>query len=99
MLQKKDKTTKSKSYTVTDHKGMVLNIESDGGKWLVVTCPFDPELVTQARTIDEAFVMAYDAKKLLDACRAEAAQSPRAKTNTRKPVRVARRAKSVGTNT
>ncbi len=59
-----------KSYTVTDGT-LVLNLESDGGKWLVVTCPFDPELVTQARTIDEAFAMAYDAKKLLDACRME----------------------------
>lgn len=59
----------AKIYTVTDGS-LVLTLESDG-KWLVVTCPFDPELVTQAKTIDEAFAMAYDAKKLLDACRAE----------------------------
>jgi predicted RNase H-like HicB family nuclease len=59
---------------------MVLNLESDGGKWLVVTCPFDPELVTQARSVDEAFAMAYDAKKLLDECRAEANRA-RAGTN------------------
>lgn len=59
-----------KTYTVTDGN-MVLTLESDGGKWLVVTCPFDPELVTQARSIDEAFAMAYDAKRLLDECRAE----------------------------
>jgi predicted RNase H-like HicB family nuclease len=73
----KKKAGKSKSYTATDGE-LVLNLESDGGKWLVVTCPFDPELVTQARGIDEAFAMAHDARKLLDECRAgNARKAPR----------------------
>lgn len=71
----KSKTIKRrKQYTVTDGT-LVLTLESDGGKWLVVTSPFDPELVTQAKNIDDAFAMAYDAKKLLDECRAERAKS------------------------
>ncbi len=85
MKKKNGKQTKPNVYTVTDGKGMVLNLESDGGKWLVVTSPFDPELVTQARTIDEAFAMAYDAKKLLEECRAEAARSRPAAAASRAP--------------
>lgn len=73
-------TKRAKQYTVTDGN-LVLTIESDGGKWLVVSSPFDPELVTQARTIDEAFTMAYDAKKLLDECRAERAKEFKAATS------------------
>jgi predicted RNase H-like HicB family nuclease len=64
-----------KKYLVSDGE-LVLHIEPDG-KWLLVTCPFDPDLITQARSLDEAFAMAYDAKKLLDECRAELAATPR----------------------
>lgn len=51
-------------YTVSDGE-LLLNLEAEG-KWFVVTSPLDPELVTQARTIEEAFRMAYDAKELLE---------------------------------
>lgn len=82
-----------KQYTVTDGT-LVLTIESDGGKWLVVSSPFDPELVTQARTIDEAFTMAYDAKKTLDECRAERVKELKAAASTKKPSRSRRAAGS-----
>lgn len=74
MKKKNGKQTKTNIYLATDGKGMVLNLQTEG-KWLVASCPFDPELITQGRTIDEAFAMAYDAKKLLEECRAEAARS------------------------
>lgn len=79
-----------KKYTVTDGN-LVLTLESDG-KWLVVTSPFDPELVTQARTIDDAFTMAYDAKKLVDACRATRAREIQAAQGPAKPPRKQRTA-------
>ncbi|MCD8350011.1 MAG: type II toxin-antitoxin system HicB family antitoxin [Planctomycetaceae bacterium] len=80
-----------KKYTITDGS-LVLTLESDG-KWLVVTSPFDPELVTQARTIDEAFTMAYDAKKLLDECRAERAREIKAAED---PVKTPRKKRASG---
>jgi antitoxin HicB len=51
----------AKKYTVCDGK-LVLTLEPDDG-WYVVTSPMDPQLVTQARTIEEAFEMARDALK------------------------------------
>ncbi len=87
----KTKAGTPKKYTVTDGT-LVLNLESDG-KWLVVTSPFDPELVTQARTIDDAFAMAYDAKKLLDACRADRARDMKA---IDRPVKTPRKRQAVG---
>lgn len=62
--------TAGKRYTVTDGT-LVLLLESDGGDYFTVTSPFDPELVTQAKTIEEAFFMAYDAQEMLDQCRSE----------------------------
>ena len=52
------------SYTITDGK-LVLNLElaEEGG--YVVTSPFDPELVTEAETVEEAFANARDALKAL----------------------------------
>ncbi len=60
------KPKKGTKYTVSDGK-MELLLEYDGEKWYVVTCPAIPDLLTQARTIDEAFRMAYDAKRTLEA--------------------------------
>lgn len=91
---KKPTPAKPKTYTVTDGS-LVLTLESDGGEWLVVTCPFDPELVTQARSIDEAFRMAYDAKKLLDECRADLARNSRNAGDAAKPKAKPRRRKVV----
>ncbi len=71
-----------KRYTVSDGT-LLLNLEVEG-KWFVVTSPMDPELVTQARTIEEAFRMAYGAKALLDEYRAELARESKARPVTRR---------------
>ena len=42
-----------------------------------VTSPLDPALITQAETLEEAFVMAYDAQKCLRAARAKLARRSR----------------------
>ncbi|MEX2137754.1 MAG: type II toxin-antitoxin system HicB family antitoxin [Pirellulales bacterium] len=59
-----------KSYTVSDGQ-LVLSLEpvSEGG--YVVTSPFDPELVTEAETVEEAFANAADALKALKQSRAK----------------------------
>lgn len=59
-----------KSYTVSDGQ-LVLSLEpaSEGG--YVVTAPFDPELVTEAETVEEAFANAVDALKALKQSRAK----------------------------
>lgn len=74
MKKKNGRATSPKSWLVTDDKGMVLRLEEEG-KWLIVSSPFDPELVTQARNIAEAFENAYDAQRELEAARAEIARS------------------------
>lgn len=54
----------SKQYTVTDGTLMlVLTPDEEGG--YVVTSPIDPQLVTEAETLEEAFAMAYDAAQAL----------------------------------
>jgi predicted RNase H-like HicB family nuclease len=50
----------TKRYQVSDGK-MVLTLKADSDGWFIVTSPIDPAMITQARTIDEAFVMARDA--------------------------------------
>jgi antitoxin HicB len=51
-------------YTVSDGK-LVLSLEPAEEGGYVVTSPLDPELVTQAETIEEAFANARDAAKAL----------------------------------
>lgn len=63
-------TKKTVQYTVSDG-GLVLTLEPAEDGWYVVTSPLDPELTTQAKTIEEAFEMARDALELLTAGRAE----------------------------
>jgi len=60
--------TMTKRYTVSDGR-MVLRLEvaEEGG--YVVTSPLNPELITQAETIEEAFVNARDAAKALNQSR------------------------------
>lgn len=62
-------------YTVSDGS-LVLTLEAAEKGWYVVTSPLDPELVTQARSIEEAFEMARDALDLLTAGRAEFRRTP-----------------------
>src|SRR4051794_13432681 len=64
-----------KRYTISDGK-LVLNLEPAGGGWYAVTSPLDPALITQAKSVEEAFAMAYDAQKALKAARAKLARSP-----------------------
>jgi len=60
----------TKRYTVSDGR-LVLSLEvaEEGG--YVVTSPLNPELITQAETIEEAFVNARDAAKALKQSRAK----------------------------
>lgn len=59
----------SKRYTVSDGR-MVLTLEvaEEGG--YVVASPLDPELITEAVTLEEAFAHARDAAKALKQSRA-----------------------------
>ena len=57
-------------YTISDGR-LVLTLEpaSEGG--YVVTSPLDPELITEAETVEEAFDNARDAAKALRQSRAK----------------------------
>ena len=62
---------KPTKYTVTDGElVLVLERDEDDPKWFVVTSPFNPDVVTQARTLDEAFEMARDVIALFEEDRA-----------------------------
>ena len=50
----------STQYTVSDGK-LVLNLEPAEEGGYVVTSPLDPELITEAENIEEAFANARDA--------------------------------------
>ena len=55
-------------YTVSDGK-LVLNLEAAQEGGYIVTSPLDPELITEAETIDEAFASARDAAQALKQAR------------------------------
>lgn len=59
-----------KKYTVSDGK-LVLTLTEDEDGWYTVTSPIEPALVTQAKSIKEAFVMARDAIASLVASRSD----------------------------
>jgi predicted RNase H-like HicB family nuclease len=60
---------RAKKYTVTDGKlVLVLEVAEEGG--YLVTAPFDPDVLTQAETVEEAFEMARDLIALLEEDRA-----------------------------
>jgi len=58
-----------KLYTVSDGS-LVLTLEPAEEGGYVVTTPLDPELITEAETLDEAFENARDAAEALKASRA-----------------------------
>ncbi|HZK81379.1 MAG TPA: type II toxin-antitoxin system HicB family antitoxin [Humisphaera sp.] len=60
----------AKRYTVTDGK-LTLTLEAAEEGGYIVTSPMDPELVTEAETVAEAFLMARDALATLKASRAK----------------------------
>ena len=63
-------TMARRKYTVSDGK-LVLTLEPDEDGWYIVTSPTDPAMITQARTIPEAFEMAGDAFAALAASRSD----------------------------
>ena len=63
----------SKTYTVSDGE-MVLTLEPAEEGGYVVTSPFDPELITEAESLDEAFVNARDAAAALNESRRKLAK-------------------------
>jgi predicted RNase H-like HicB family nuclease len=62
--------SRGKKYTISDGK-MVLHVEEAEGGGFVVTSPLDPELVTEAESLEEAFVNAHDAARALKESRAK----------------------------
>ena len=59
-----------KTYTICDGKlTLILEQAEEGG--YIVTSPLDPELITEAETIKEAFENARDAMKALARSRAK----------------------------
>ncbi|HEX4129114.1 MAG TPA: type II toxin-antitoxin system HicB family antitoxin [Pirellulales bacterium] len=61
------------AYTVID-RNLVLTLEPAEEGGYVVTSPVDPELVTEADSIEEAFANARDALKELQKSRAKLAK-------------------------
>ena len=55
-------------YTVSDGK-LVLRLETAEEGGYVVTSPLDPELITEAETVEEAFANARDASQALGQAR------------------------------
>lgn len=62
--------TASDKYTISDGE-IVLTLEPAEEGGFVVTSPLDPELITQAETIQEAFANARDAAEALNESRAK----------------------------
>jgi antitoxin HicB len=61
---------KRKRYTVSDGKLVLTLVEAEEGGY-IVTSPLDPELITEAETIREAFENATDALRALAQSRAK----------------------------
>ena len=55
-------------FVVSDGE-FVLNLDPAEEGGYVVTAPFDPELITEAETLEEAFENARDAAEALRECR------------------------------
>jgi antitoxin HicB len=58
----------STRYTISDGK-LVLNLEPAEEGGYIVMSPLDPELITEAETIEEAFANARDAAQALKQAR------------------------------
>jgi len=66
-----------KTYTVSDGE-LVLTLEEAEEGGYIVRSPMDPELITEAETVPEAFEMARDALEGLHACRQDMLEKLRA---------------------
>lgn len=83
--------TPTKRFTVSDGTLMLyLEPAEEGG--YVVSSPLDPELLTQAETVEETFAMAYDAAELLAKFRAKQMDRKRTTVNSKS---IAKREKGV----
>jgi len=71
-----------KRYTVGDGR-VVLRLEAAEEGGYVVTSPLDPELITEAETIEEAFANARDAARALKQARAKLSRRLAASTSPR----------------
>ncbi len=67
------KVISGRTYTVSDGE-MVLCLEPAEEGGYVVTSPLDPELVTEAQSLDEAFANARDAAEALNQSRSKLAR-------------------------
>ena len=67
-MAKKREFKRAAKYTVSDGE-ITLELRDAGDGWWCVTSPMDPGVVTQAKSIEEAFYMAYDARDALRAAR------------------------------
>jgi predicted RNase H-like HicB family nuclease len=66
----KPKPQLGKQFTVSDGElVLTLTVAEDG--WYAVESPLDPSLITQGKTIEECFYMAYDALEGLREVRKE----------------------------
>jgi antitoxin HicB len=72
-------------FYVVSNGRLVLHLEPAEEGGYVVTSPFDPALITEAETIEEAFVMAEDVVQGLAEARAK--QARRARKPTKSPNR------------
>jgi antitoxin HicB len=73
---------KPTQYTVSDGKlVLTLEVAEEGG--YVVTSPLDPDVMTQAETLEEAFENARDVMELLREDRADVAPRRPKRTRTR----------------
>ena len=66
---------RKQQFTVSDGK-LVLILESADEGGYVVTSPLDPELITEAETLEEAFSNARDAAKSLRQSRTRLRKEP-----------------------
>jgi antitoxin HicB len=60
----------ARAYAVSDGKLVLTLVPAEEGGF-IVTSPLDPELITEADTIEDAFRMAHDAVRSLRASRAK----------------------------
>lgn len=73
----------AKKYTVSDGD-LTLELQEIEDGWLLVRSPTDPAMITQARTIKEAFAMARDAFKALAEARSDPDRWDRKPSRTRR---------------
>jgi antitoxin HicB len=65
-----DHRMRKRRYTVSDGRLVLILEEAEEGGY-IVTSPLDPELITEAETIGEAFENARDALRALSQSRAK----------------------------